>query len=151
ASTLSVEDFIKRPDFSDVKLSTDGSYFAALMPDDEKPYENKIAIFDARTRTPVGMVDSSRAAMFYKYFWVSDERIVTSLAVRRSGFDQPALTGELVAFNQNGSGVTELFGGRSLNAGVRLLTRGEQAFPIGDGPAVRNNIPVLVRSYSSSG
>jgi len=145
---MSVKGFIRRADFSDVEISPDGKYFAALVPNDDKPYENMLAIFDSQTRKPLQVMQSGRTLIFYKYFWASDNRIVASIGMRRGGFDQPVLTGELVAFNVDGSQGIELFGPRSKSATVRAVSGEEQAFPITTEPSINRNILVAVKSFS---
>ena len=146
---MSVKGMIRRPDFSDVQISPDGKYFAALVPNDDKPYENMLAVFEAQTRRPVTVMRSGRTLIFNKYFWATENRIVTSIAMRRGGFDQPALTGELLAFNADGGQPMDLFGPRSRNRDVRAASYGEQAFPISAEPAINRNMLVAVKSFST--
>ncbi|MBE1159016.1 alpha/beta hydrolase family protein [Dyella acidiphila] len=146
---MSVQGMLRRPDFSDVQISPDGQYFAALVPNDDKPYENMLAVFNTQTRQPVDVMRSGRTLIFNKYFWAAGDRVVTSIGMRRGGFDQPVLTGELLAFNADGSQIVDLFGARSRNAAVRSASFNDQAFPITTEPAINRNILVAVRAFSA--
>jgi dienelactone hydrolase len=148
-ANMPVKDLIRRPDFSDVKLSPDGKYFAALVPNDEKPYENMLAVFDTQTHKPVRIINSGRTVIFSKYFWATNDRIVTSIAMRRNGFDRPALTGELLAFNADGSQPIDLFGVRSRDKSVRIDSLNQQAYPIITEPLGNRAILVAVKSFSN--
>ena len=52
-AAIPIQDFISQPDFSEVTISPDGSYVAALVPVPDHPYQNMIGILDAKTSKPV--------------------------------------------------------------------------------------------------
>jgi dipeptidyl aminopeptidase/acylaminoacyl peptidase len=147
-AAMAVKDLIRRADFSDVKISPDGRYFSALLPNDDKPYENLLAVFDTQTHKPISVITSGRTLMFYEYFWASNDRIVTTIGSRQNGLDSPARTGEILAFDANGAQPLDLFGIRARDKAVRSQSWNEMAFPVTTDPAIDRNILVSVKSFS---
>ncbi|HUB91865.1 MAG TPA: S9 family peptidase [Dyella sp.] len=112
-AAMSIKNFIRQPDFSQVTISPDGSYVAALIPVPDHPYQNLIAILDAKTSKAVHILRSGSFSLVYDYFWVSDNRIVASIAKQEGGLDTPERTGELFAIDVDGGKQTNLFGYRA--------------------------------------
>ena len=108
----SVEDFLRPAEFSDVQLAPDGKHIAALVPRPDTPYENMITIIDTATVKPVATVRSGSRTVIGHYRWTSDHRLMMTLAVRTSSLESPVHTGELIAFDSDGSHGTYLFGWR---------------------------------------
>jgi dienelactone hydrolase len=122
---VSIETFIRQPDFSQVTVSPDGNYVAALVPAANNPYGNMIGILDAKTAKPLYVIKSGAFTLIYNYLWVGNDRIVASLALQQGGLDTPQPTGELFAINLDGSGRFDLFGYRA--AGMKTGTHTRQA------------------------
>lgn len=112
-AAMSIKNFIRLPDFSQVTISPDGTYVAALIPQPDHPYQNLIAILDAKTSKVVHLLRSGTGALVYDYFWVSDTRIVASIAKQEGGLDTPERTGELFAIDVDGGKQINLFGYRA--------------------------------------
>lgn len=110
---MSIKNFIRAPDFSQVTISPDGSYVAALIPVPDHPYQNVIAVLDAKTAKVAHLLRSGSDSLVDGYFWVSDKRIVASVAKQEGGLDTPELTGELFAVNVDGGSQINLFGYRA--------------------------------------
>lgn len=102
-------DFAKTTPFTALKLSPDGQYFAALYSNEDN---NAVIIFRAADAKMVGHFRLPEDNHVFRYFWISDKRIVAELAHRDGPFDTLGRTGELVAFNYDGSDYTYLFGYR---------------------------------------
>ena len=129
-SSISIADFVKPADFSDVQLSPSGKYIAAViaMPDD--PHENAFAILDGQTGKVIRFIHSGARALIANYFWESDDRLVASLAIKPNGLDTPGLTGEIFAINVDGTQQVELFGyrkGKSDLIAKRMNNEGSNA------------------------
>ena len=147
-----IGDFVRPTDFSQVSLSPDGKYIAAIVPKPNEPHENVLAILDGQTARLLKAIPSGREALIYEYFWTEDDRLVASLAVRMSGEDMPALTGELFAIDPDGTHQVELFGWR---AGARsrgsLLgneSRRAGATPLTHRYVDNSDILISVRDYT---
>jgi dipeptidyl aminopeptidase/acylaminoacyl peptidase len=124
AGPIPLKNFIRPPDFSQVTISPDGNYVAALIPVMDHPYQNLIAILDAKTSKPVHLLRSGSYSLIDDYFWVSDNRIVASIAMQQSGLDTPEKTGELFAANVDGGAQINLFGYRAggMETGTHIRT-----------------------------
>jgi dipeptidyl aminopeptidase/acylaminoacyl peptidase len=107
-----VSDFIRPAEFSEVQLAPDGKHIAALVPRPDTPYENMLAVIDTATSKPVATIRSGSRTMIWRYRWVNDHRLVMALAVRTSSLEKPEYTGELIAFDADGSHGVYLFGTR---------------------------------------
>lgn len=110
---MSIKNFIRAADFSHVTISPDGTYVAALIPVPDHPYQNVIAVLDAKTAKVVHLLRSGSDELVDYYFWVSDKRIVASVAKQEGGLDTPELTGELFAVDVDGGSQINLFGYRA--------------------------------------
>lgn len=109
---VSIADFVKPADFSDVQLSPSGKYIAAIIAMPDNPHENAFAILDGQTGKVIRFIHSGARALIATYFWASDERLIASLAIKPNGLDTPGLTGEIFAINVDGSQQVQLFGFR---------------------------------------
>ncbi|WP_052950041.1 alpha/beta hydrolase family protein [Dyella japonica] len=124
----SASDFIRPAEFSDVQLAPDGKHIAALVPRPDTPYENMLAVIDTTTAKPVATVRSGSRTMLGHYVWANEHRLVVALAVRTGSLEKPSSTGELIAFDADGSRGTYLFGWRGgTYADSNHMLRGGQA------------------------
>jgi dipeptidyl aminopeptidase/acylaminoacyl peptidase len=152
---IPIDHFIRQPDFSNVTISPDGNYFAALVPLQDNPYGNMIGIIDVKTGKIVHVLRSGTDTLVADYFWVSDKRIVASVAVQQGGLDTPQLTGELFAANVDGSQQVDLFGYRAggMQTGTHIQTtekRYARAEPISPYPVADNKILIAVNDFTHS-
>lgn len=111
--TIPVDDFIRPPDVSQVRISPDGKYLSAIVPRPGNPHENLLAILDAQTAKITRLIPSGKNALIADYFWTGNERLVASGAFKQNGLDTPQATGELFAINADGTGQVQLFGYRA--------------------------------------
>jgi dipeptidyl aminopeptidase/acylaminoacyl peptidase len=110
---IPVTDFARAPDFSQVTLSPDGRFVAALAPKPGKPQQNQLVIFDAATGKPQRALDSGPFELISRYDWVGHNRLLGSIEIKLDGLDTPIPTGELYAINADGSRPVSLFGFRA--------------------------------------
>lgn len=109
AEPVPLANFAKHMQFKDVKISPDGTYLAAT------------SIIEGKTvLTFVNLADNTGITIrprnddeVYKFWWVSTQRVVYSVAQNATILEQPELTGELFAVNRDGSGTDTLFGYRA--------------------------------------
>jgi dienelactone hydrolase len=152
---IPIADFIRQPDFSKVTISPDGRYLAALVPQPDNPYGNLIAIFDAKTAKVVHVLRSGSSMLIDDYFWVSDNRIVATVAIQLGGLDTPQPTGELFAINADGSDPIDLFGYRAggMQTGTlihRARKRDAHAETISRYPIAENKILIAVNDFTDA-
>ncbi|MHA6204628.1 alpha/beta hydrolase family protein [Dyella soli] len=100
-------------DFSQVTLSPDGKYIAAVVPKTGNPHENYLAIMDGATARLLHAIPAGTNAIVANYFWGEDDRLIVSLAIHSDELDTPMLTGELFAIDPDGTHQIELFGYRA--------------------------------------
>lgn len=152
---IAIDHFIREPDFSNVTISPDGRYFAAIVPQSDNPYGNLIGIIDVKTSKIVHVLRSGTDTLIDDYFWVGNERIVATVATQRGGLDTPQPTGELFASNVDGSQKVDLFGYRAggMQTGTHIQvreTRYAQAEPISRYPVDDNKILIAVNDFTDA-
>lgn len=107
AHAASIDDFIRKDRFQDVKVSPKGTYFAATVPVDDKtvlvvlkPGETKpIAHFNLRGKTHV-----------MDFHWANDERLLFTVGEKDGALEQPVPQGEIWGMNADGSQTRVLVG-----------------------------------------
>jgi dipeptidyl aminopeptidase/acylaminoacyl peptidase len=109
----SIDDFARNPDFTQVTVSPDGNYLAALVPKPGKPHQNQLVILDAGTAKPLRVLNSGPYQLISHYLWVGKSRLIGTVAIQLDGLDTPIPTGELYAINADGSRPANLFGFRA--------------------------------------
>jgi len=152
SSEIPVNDFIGRPDFSEVTISPDGKYLAALVPMPNEPHENLLAILDGQTAKPVNVIHSGHLALIARYFWANNDRLIATMAVQHDGLDTPWLTGELFAIDPDGHHQINLFGYRAGNSDSTFLHNVERRYafasPISTQLATEDQILIAVNDYT---
>ena len=152
ASDIPLKSFIQAAQFSDVTISPDGKYLAAIVPASDDPYKNLIAILDGKTAKVLQAVHSGQDQLIYSYFWASNDRLVATFAMKPDGLDMPGRTGELFAINADGSHPVNLFGfraGDSDNFGSRSKRRIAFAEPISTQSLGNDQILIAVNDFTT--
>ena len=112
---LPLDYFIKHNDYLDVKISPNGTYYAARLRQNEKV----ILVFFRRSDGQIlSGVDPDGENLIHSVTWVSDDRVVYELAEKYDFEDSPISTGELFATNVDGSRSELLFGFRATDAHI---------------------------------
>ncbi|MCG9697799.1 S9 family peptidase [Shewanella sp. Isolate11] len=119
ASTDQASLFSRSAEFSNVKVSPDGSYLSAIA---SKEGKNILMILDAKTKKTTNVVHFPDNAQVGGYEWVNEERVVLAKEYLKGWNDHPMYYGELLAVNADGSQPTYLFGykGGSQQAGSMI-------------------------------
>lgn len=149
---IPLKSFTRPVEFSDVTISPDGKYLAAIAPSRDDPYKNMIAILDGRTAKVLQAVHSGQDQLIYSYFWASNNRLVATFAMKPDGLDTPGRTGELFAINADGSHPVDLFGfraGDAENFGSRGKRRIAFAEPITTQPLDGDQILIAVNDFTT--
>ncbi|MEP6881665.1 MAG: S9 family peptidase, partial [Dokdonella sp.] len=109
AEPASLADFARHMQFKEVKISPDGEHLAA-----SSIIEGKVVLSIIDLKNNTGLTVRPRDDdEVYKFWWVSSERIVYSVAQHVGNLEVPASTGELFAVNADGKRSEVLFGYRA--------------------------------------
>lgn len=107
--------YIKKDKFADIKLSPSGACFAATVPMEDK---TALAIM-RRSDNSIGATFVLEKNTYVSDFaWVSDTRVLISIAQKYGLLDKPLPTGELYAMNADGTGAELLVGYRARGTGL---------------------------------
>jgi dipeptidyl aminopeptidase/acylaminoacyl peptidase len=114
---IPIEDFISpgmiQP--GSISLSPDGNYLAVIAP---RTNRSDLVIFDRATMKPTSSVTPRKNEYIADYWWVSNRRIVATLAVKEGGLEAPSETGELWGIDVDGQNNKYLFGYRGNDEGA---------------------------------
>ena len=93
-SALTIADFVKRPEYEQIRLSPKGDYFAAVIPYED---QNAVVIIDREKMAVTGSMRLTEGQHIGQLVWANDERIVAEILVPQSDNDQLANAGELLS------------------------------------------------------
>ncbi len=154
AELLPVE-LYSRPDAvqaGSFNLSPTGEYFAVIIPQDDR---SSLIIFDRATNKPTANITPAKGQYINAYDWVSNKRVVLSMAEKNGDLSTPAATGELWGIDADGSHKLYLFGYRGgMTVGTKikrsLATMGSAYVlePLAD---ENNTILIATRSWGTTG
>lgn len=110
AGPLSVEQFLKRDSFTSMKISPDGRYYAATVPQDDD--KTILVVLERDGMKPVGVMQMRGQEHIAAFEWVNEDRLVVTPTKREGALAQPVATGELYGVSADGKGARVLFGYR---------------------------------------
>lgn len=122
APGIDLDAFVKKDNFVDIKLSPTGEYYAATVPLEDQMGLVIIRTSDNQISTALRLGKNTH---FADFDWVSDERVMLSVAQKIGMMDAPRLTGELYALDADGSDRQLLIGQRfaGSGSGTRIQTQ----------------------------
>ncbi|MBB1507128.1 S9 family peptidase [Pseudoalteromonas sp. SG41-1] len=106
-SAPAVDDFSRSSEYSQVKISPNGSYLAVIMQPEGKKV---LVILDAKKFTIHHAINFESNAQVGAYHWVRDDRVVVAKEYLRGWQDHPEYYGELYGVNADGSKAKYLVG-----------------------------------------
>lgn len=113
-----VKDFARFPDYEQLKLSPKGDYLAVTSRIESRTVLAILRLSDLKIVASAGGAEYQHVNSFD---WVSDERVVYSIAENYGSLEVPYLTGELMALDVDGSPSKYLFGYRGeMSTGTRI-------------------------------
>jgi dipeptidyl aminopeptidase/acylaminoacyl peptidase len=115
--------FLKQDSFGEIKLSPTGEYYAATVPLEDRTV---LAIIRRSDHKPTAKASGRAESAIADFEWVSDTRVVVSLAQTYGREDTPSLTGELYAVNADGSQAATLTGPEAGAAANVVVIGGDQ-------------------------
>ena len=144
--------YVRKDQFTDVKLSPGGEYFAATVPLDDR---TALAIMERGTNKITGRFKPGRNTHVSQFNWISRDRLLISISERFGELEMPLGTGELFAINADGSKAEMLAGFRVNDGGLGTTIKPKKgsdsiaAFPIAAPAGDGRMALVEVRPYSA--
>ncbi|RYV03881.1 peptidase S9 [Shewanella sp. OPT22] len=102
-----IELFTKPYEFSDVKISPNGTYLSVVMNENNI---RRLLFLDAKTMKPTYVVRFSGDEEIGSYTWVNDKRVAIEKVYNRGWQEEPVSYGEIFTINANGKRPLYLFG-----------------------------------------
>ncbi|MBD7989005.1 S9 family peptidase [Luteimonas sp. Sa2BVA3] len=115
APGIDLDAYVRKDSFVDIKLSPTGEYYAATVPLEDQMGLVIIRTSDNQISTALRMGKNTH---FADFDWITDERVILSLAEKFGMLDAPQLTGELYALDADGSDKQLLIGWRVTGSGT---------------------------------
>lgn len=148
-ASVDLDPYLRKDLFSDITISPTGEYFAATVPLEDRTGLVVLRRSDMKITARVSMGKDSH---ILSVAWVSDKRMLMSLAETFGAEDKPTATGELFGMDADGEGKKLLVGWRanSDTVGTRLNRNNEQsvvATLIDALPGDDNNVLISVSPY----
>lgn len=111
--------FIRKDEFNEIKISPSGEYYAATVPLEDS---TALTLFRRADLKGVGVFRPGGNVHVSGFEWVSDERVLISVAEKFGMLDQPQPTGEIYTLDADRGQVDLLVGFRVLGngAGTRI-------------------------------
>jgi dipeptidyl aminopeptidase/acylaminoacyl peptidase len=106
--------FLRRDGFQDLALSPKGDYYAATVAREDRTVLVVIRRAD-KQRTSTFTLGAN--AYIHRFEWVSDTRLLVSVAERFGSLEKPIPTGEIYGVNADGSRARLLLGYRAVRTG----------------------------------
>ena len=107
AAQVDLEPYLRRDPFGTIKISPDGTYYAATVPLEDRTV---LAILRRTDQKVMSKIGGRKDSVVDEFDWVNDTRVVLSLAERFGSKDEPWTTGELYAIDADGKTSRRIFG-----------------------------------------
>lgn len=130
AEVLPLEHFAKPAQFSNIKLSPNGEYFAATVP---KENTNVLIVVERKSKKRLIAYGFGHKEYIGNFYWGNNERLIYTKKYEVQGRERKVSRGEIFAANIDGSKRTQLYGytQKGENASIRnenASKRGEKAW-----------------------
>jgi len=119
-----VEQFVRREQFRDVKLSPSGAYLAATLPMEDRTGLVILRLSDHAVTAKFSLGRNTDIAWFE---WVNDQRVLLGVADKYGMLARPQSTGEVVGLDADGRGAEVLVGQRVQDGGAGTRIKPKQA------------------------
>ena len=151
AAGVDVKAYTRRDQFTDIKVSPTGQYFAATVPLEDREV---LVVIERGTNKISGSLNLGRNTAVDEFSWVTPERLVIGSAEKFGSLVQPRPTGELYAMNADGSKIEMLVGWRVDDGGLGTTIKPKKgnnriaAFLIDAPPADTRTVLISAQPYS---
>ena len=120
STTNTVEQFSKRTQFYNAKISPDGKHLATIT---NHEGEKNLVFFKTDTLEIVYVLRAGKDSQAGQFYWANNERVVVQIEQMRGALEAPVSLGEIYAINFDGRKPKMLFGYRS-KPGIVLAADG---------------------------
>src|SRR5688572_390716 len=151
AAGVDVKSYTRRDQFTDIKVSPTGQYFAATVPLEDRTV---LVVIERGTNKVSGSLNLGKNTAIDEFSWVTPERLVIGSAEKFGALVQPRPTGELYAMNADGSKIEMLVGWRVDDGGPGTTIKPKKgnnkiaAFLIDAPPADTRTVLISAQPYS---
>jgi dipeptidyl aminopeptidase/acylaminoacyl peptidase len=155
AADVDVATYTKRDQFTDLKISPGGDYYAATVPLEDRTV---LVVLDRATNKISGSFKLAANNHVSDFRWITPNRLVFGAAQKFGLLETPLLTGEVFAMDADGGKATNLSGYRVDDGGLGTTIKPKKdndrisAFPISTVayPADAKTVLVSVQSNRSA-
>ncbi len=144
ATAPSIEDFVRHPTYSGVKISPTGEYLAVTV---DRGDQDVLTILRTRDLSLVKVNQLPDQKSVGSFYWTSPERLLFNAVRKRGKYEQPFGTGEWFAVNADGSQPRPLIFYGTRDATQRGKTVGNERFGILD--TLRDDDQNVIMSVTS--
>lgn len=120
-----IENFVKFPEYSNVRISPNGEYLAVISSRNEK---RALSIMETKSFKVMHIVHFDKDAQVGDYNWVSNDRVVLQKQYISGLYAAPIYYGELVGVNADGSKEEYLVGVRGATQLRAKFTKNEALY-----------------------
>jgi dipeptidyl aminopeptidase/acylaminoacyl peptidase len=96
---VDLQPFLRKDSYEQIKISPTGDYYAATVPLADRTI---LVVIRRSDQTPTAKIEDREDTVIADFWWVSDDRIMASMAKKYGRNDTPSETGELVAVDVDG-------------------------------------------------
>lgn len=133
-------------------ISPTGSHIAMIAPLNDR---SSLVILDRATNKMTANITPQKGQYITRFWWVTDSRVVLTMAEKEGGFQTPFSTGELFGIDADGGGKKYLFGYRGdqeLGSRInRATVNAASAYVLEPDADADKSILVAIQSWKSSG
>ncbi len=146
---VDLERYIKKSEFSDIKISPDGLYLAATVPFEDNTGVAILRRSDSKVMASLTLPKNNYVSDF---FWANKDRLLIAVEQKLGMLEQPQYTGEIFALSVGKKNADALMGYRSgsMQTGTHIIGRDSEqvaAIAIEQIPGDERNVLVTVRPY----
>lgn len=148
---VDVSEFVRGDTFKDIKISPTGEYLAATVPRED---HTGLVIINRATGKSTAAFALGKHTHVAQFDWVSDDRVLMSMAEASGERAEPQLTGEMFAVDADGDRLVNLVGYRveGDSTGSRIKRREAErvaAYLVDDLPADDKHVIVAIWPFTA--
>jgi dipeptidyl aminopeptidase/acylaminoacyl peptidase len=142
-----LEDFIRRPSYSGVRISPTGEYLALTA---DRGEQDVLVVLRTKDLSPVKVNQLPDDKSVGQFAWVGPNRLMFGATTKSGSLEAPRSTGEWFAVNADGSDPRPIIFYGTRTAAERSKAVGAQSFSLLD-PLVQDDSKVLMAAYYPRG
>lgn len=123
SAEVPIENFFKHSEFRDIRLSPDGKYLAATVPDEET---QALVVMELATRKVTGAARFTDSREVGSFTWASNTRLAFTMSDRVGGLVAPFARGELLFMDVRGRDRAAYAGGSRVSVLTNPLLDDDQ-------------------------